>query len=310
MPSSHDLTVHQLRVVRALAHHRSISRTANALSVPQPAISRLIARVEALVGLPLFNRSSGGVSLTQAGERFLIHAQEMLDVHDLALSEAQQMQGKLIGEVRIAAPESVGDILFAPLIKHFQLKHPEAVVRAIASYSASIPSMLDNAMVGIGIIADTHSQPPGRCELLCREQFYLVGQRDDPELARADTPLAKAARLPLIINAMTGGFRTVLDDAFARTNVTPNIRIEIDANTPLLDLVAAGEGYSILPFSVLANRPQRKLLSISRIVKPVMSRRLSLVTATGQATTPLTRAVARQIKISMKDLAAEARWLM
>lgn len=309
MTSRQDFTIHQMRLFSAVARHGSLSRAASALSVPQPAISRLVGRIEATVGLPLLARSGQGVSLTEAGQRFLSHAEKALHYHDLAYSDLQDLRGKLVGETRIAAPESVGDVLFAPLIKHFQAKHSDAAVRTVAASSVSIPALLDNGVVDIGIVADTHPRPAGPLEALCREEFYLIGKLAARETAKAEIPLEAVAALPLILNAMPGGFRTVIDAAFARLNLTPKVCIEIDANRPLLDLILAGEGFSILPFSIVSRKHRLRDLSASRIVEPVLSRRLSLAIARGRAVTPVCREAARQIKVVMRHQAEDARWL-
>ncbi len=303
-----DFTIKQLRVLAAVARHGSVTRTAGVLSLPQSAVSRIVNRLEAAVGTPLVIRSGHGIALTRAGERFLGHAERILHVHDLALDEIAAMKGTLSGEVRVAAPESIGGVIFAPLVKQLRSHHPDAGVRTIASHSVTIPTMLDNGTADLGIVADTHPGPPGNAEALIAEEFFLVGPRGAPETRRPEIPLEEVARLPLILNAMPGGFRTVTDRAFACRRMEPDVRIEIDANGPLIELVEAGEGFAILPFCVMCKRTQS--LAAARIVDPVMSRTLSLVMARNRPVTPVWRETARLIREVTQASAGLARWTM
>ncbi len=303
-----DLTLHQIRLFLKVAELGSISKAGSAMLVPQPAVSRLITRLESNLGSPLLERLGRGVCLTPAGERFKKRAELIVHHHDLARQDVQETQDQLYGEVRLATPESVGDILFVPLVRHFRQHHPGVAVRVVAAASASIPTLMDNGMVDIGVMADTHAPPSGHVEPLCREEFYLVGPKGSAKTAGETVKLDQIADLPLILNAMQGGFRTVIDRAFSSCNFHPNVQIEIDANDPLLDLILEGEGFSILPFSTIARKHQLSGLSAARIVSPDITRQLLLATAPGRPMTPLCREVARQVPAIMRSFAKVARW--
>ncbi len=310
MASEAEFSIHQMRVFTLIARHGSMSAAASALSLPQPSVSRLVGRIEATAGVQLFARTADGVSLTDAGQVFMQNAEQALHFHDLAYAKLQDISGKLVGEVRIAAPESVSDNLFAPLIRRFQEDHPDAAVRAIAALSALIPPMLDSGAIDIGIVANTHPAPGGTPEDLCTERFFLIGTERSPEVCQPTIPLAQVAKLPLILNAMPGGFRTLIDNAFQSLGETPNARIEIDANAPLLDLILDGEGFSIMPYSIIAQKRQRFGLSAAEIVEPALTRKLSMFIARRRPVTPLVREAARQVRAVMSEHASDTRWSM
>lgn len=305
---SRDCTVPQLRTFLKVAELGSLSRAAVALTTPQPAVSRMMSRIEQSVGVTLLERRASGVSLTAAGERFAEHARASVKHHDLAREEAQALGGVLRGEVRIATPESVGDLVFVPLVRHFREKHPATSVRVMVATSSSIPGLIDNRMIDVGVIADTHPASGLVGDPLCREDFYLVGPAGARALAASTIRLARAARLPLVLNAMPGGLRTRIDEAFAARKIAPSIRFEIDATDPLLDLLVDGEGYSILPFSTIAKKSQCARLGVARIVAPAIYRRLLLVLGPARTSSSLCREVARQLRRIVHEVAPAARW--
>ena len=304
-----DFTMHQFRLFLKVADSGSFSKAAISLGLPQPSISRLIARIEANIGTTLFERSSLGVLLNAAGEKFREHAELAVYYHDLAFSEVQRSSGILHGEARIATPESVANILFFPLIKQFQDLHPQARIRVITSSSVSIPSLIDNDIVDIGIIANTHRPPTLPLENLCRENLYLIGPKDTQGVKSETIPLAEVATLPLILNAMPGGLRSLIESAFAKLKLAPQVKIEIDSNEPLLELIIAGEGFTILPFSAIAGKSRLGQLSAAKIINPEIPRNFMLTTAANRPFPAVCREAARQIRIIMQNHALQARWI-
>lgn len=303
-----DFTLHQYRVFLKVADLGSITRAANLLAIPQPSVSRSISRIEATLKVKLIERNRNGVSLTDAGQRFQAHVREALRHFDLAALAASQDQSELSGEVRFAAPESVARMIFGPLVTRFQELYPAAKVRVMTSASVHIPSLLDNQVVDIGIIADTHPAPGGRPEILCREDFYLVGPGENPQKAGKTVKLKNIAGLPLILNAMHGGFRARIDEAFQKHGLKPDVIAEIDANEPLLDLVLENAGYSILPFSAIARRGRAGQFSAARIVSPGIERCLKLVQTSQQPLSAIGRETARLVRLIVAEQAATARW--
>ncbi|KAI1698544.1 bacterial regulatory helix-turn-helix protein, lysR family domain-containing protein [Ditylenchus destructor] len=76
----------------AVAEHRHVGRAAEALGLTQSALTRALARLEALAGLPLFERHPKGVMPTEAGLAFLRRARRIQLEYDDTLSELHQMK--------------------------------------------------------------------------------------------------------------------------------------------------------------------------------------------------------------------------
>ena len=303
-----DFTLHQYRIFLRAAELGSITRTAHALALPQPSISRSIARMESDLQVKLIERHRNGIRLTAAGERFNLHAREAVRQFDLARVAASQAGAQLTGEVRLAAPESVGGILFVPLVKAFQQTYPDARIRVMTSASTHIPTLMDNQVIDLGIIADTHTAPSTDAEILCRESLYLVAPAGRRIGKQKTIMLGELERLPLYLNAMQGGFRARIDEACARANVTLQVLAEIDANESLLDLVLNEGGYTILPYSAIARPHRVEQFNASRIVKPEIARQLKLVTASSRPLPPIARETPRLIRRILQQQAATARW--
>ena len=303
-----DFTLHQFRVFLKVAELGSITRSANALSIPQPSVSRSLARIERALEVKLIERHHGGIRLTEAGQAFRNHASEAMRHFDLAPVAARQSRLEVTGEVRLAAPESFAGVVFRPLVKRFQQRFPGARIRVMTSASVNIPSLIDNNIVDMGVIADTHSAPTMPAEPLCREDLYLVGPRGHPATRAATVRLARIATLPLYLNAMAGGLRARIDEAFNRQGLGMQVRAEIDANEPLLDLVLDEQGFTILPFSVIAGKHRAGQLAAARIVAPSISRNLSLVVTASHPVSPACRHSIGLVNEIVREHRALAKW--
>jgi DNA-binding transcriptional LysR family regulator len=257
----------------------------------------------------LIERFREGITLTPAGQQFYHHALEAIRHFDLARITAVQDRGELTGEVTLAAPESFAGIVFVPLVSRFQELYPDARIRVMISASVLIPNLIDNNVVDMGVIADTHSAPAMPTEPLCRESFYLVSARGDPNTKGKTTSLKNVARLPLILNAMRGGFRARINEAFYREGLDINVLAEIDANEPLLDLVLEKARYTILPFSAVATKSRIDKYSVSRIVSPEISRNLKLVMTPSRPVNQVCRQTSRLAKRIVAELSSKAKWV-
>ena len=123
-----NVSFRQLRVFTEVAQHGSMARAAEALHLTPPAVSMQIKELEAQVGLPLFDRAGRKVSLSTAGEYFLVHTRRMLaalkDADD-AMARLKRLEHGLltIGLVSTAK-------YFVPqLLARFHEEHPGVDVR-------------------------------------------------------------------------------------------------------------------------------------------------------------------------------------
>ena len=180
----------------------------------------------------------------------------------------------------------------------------------MTSASAQIPSLIDNNIVDMGVIADTHSAPAMPTETLCREDLYLIGIKGHEVLQQPSIRLQQLATLPLYLNAMAGGFRARIDEACNRQGLVMQVRAEIDANEPLLDLVLEEQGFTILPYCVIARKSRAEQFSATRIVDPEISRNLKLVVTPSHPVSASCRQTISLVHDIVRAQASRARWTL
>ena len=97
----------QLRAFDAVAQTLHFGRAADRLGIAQPTISKEIRRLERAIGVPLFNRSAGGTTLTAAGERLRKPAAAVLEQVRSFEAAASLVKREAQGAVTIAASPSI-----------------------------------------------------------------------------------------------------------------------------------------------------------------------------------------------------------
>src|SRR5918992_3904177 len=102
------MELRQLRYLVALADERHFTRAAAREQVAQPALSQQIRRLERELGLPLVQRTTRRVALTDAGARLVERARRALDELEAGRAELQELAGIRTGRVAIGAIQALG----------------------------------------------------------------------------------------------------------------------------------------------------------------------------------------------------------
>ena len=114
-----------MRTFVRVVERGSFSAVARELNVGQPAVSKQIRALEQHLGGPLFARSTRQLALTDQGQGFYSHCQEILGSLEVATRSFASGQEQIAGPLRIAAPVSYGRLCIAPLIGVFLQRYPD-----------------------------------------------------------------------------------------------------------------------------------------------------------------------------------------
>jgi len=121
------------------ARDGSLSSAAKNLGVSQPTLSRNIQMLEQQTKLQLFQRTTKGLTLTEAGEKLIDAATQMEEASDLFQRQTTGLSEELAGDIRISANEIVGIYLLPPALTAFREKHPKVHIEIeITNQSTSL----------------------------------------------------------------------------------------------------------------------------------------------------------------------------
>ncbi|MBK5143217.1 LysR family transcriptional regulator [Budviciaceae bacterium BWR-B9] len=111
----------------------SFTAAAKRAGLPKSSVSQRISHLEQALGLRLLMRTTRQLSLTFAGERYLVHCQEMMQASERASQSLQMLRASPSGRIRITAPAGLAVTLLAPIVTDFQLRYPEVSIEVYVS---------------------------------------------------------------------------------------------------------------------------------------------------------------------------------
>jgi len=235
----------QLRYFQAVARHQHVSRAAAELRVAQPALSRAIARLEAELGVPLFDRRGRRVRLNRFGAMFLARAGRALDELDQGQHELRDAAGLAQGTVAVAA-ETLRTL--SGLVAGFLAGHPGVRFRLFQSPAPAMAAQLQAGEVDLCLA----SQPlPGlgnasaglvSIELLSEEVLLAV----PPSHRLAGRTRAGVGELvgEPFVTTRPGYWQRALTDRLFTDAV---IVCEGDEPYAIRGLISAGVGIGLMP---------------------------------------------------------------
>ncbi|MBF8740787.1 LysR family transcriptional regulator [Pseudomonas guariconensis] len=125
------MALDMLREIQAfvsVAHKRSFVAAARSLGRSPSSVTRAVQALEDNAGAKLLNRSASTVTLTEAGERLLPHAERLLDVQRDAADELAALSGTAQGWIRFAAPELLSQQVLPQVLAEFSQCHPQVTL--------------------------------------------------------------------------------------------------------------------------------------------------------------------------------------
>ena len=114
----------QLEYVLVLSREGTFSKAADALNITQPSLSQYIKKIEKEIGLPLFDRTSGEVRLTDAGRVYLESGKQILDLEQQMIAKFQDIAEHKAGTLRIGTSPFRSASMMPTIAKHFQTVYP------------------------------------------------------------------------------------------------------------------------------------------------------------------------------------------
>jgi DNA-binding transcriptional LysR family regulator len=261
----------QLRYFQAVARHEHVSRAAAELRVAQPALSRSIARLEAELGVPLFERRGRRVALNRFGAAFLSRVGRALSELDQGRRELADAAGLARGSVALAA-ETLRTI--TDLTASFLASHPEVSFRLYQSPAPEMAAQLQAGQVDLCLA----SQPlPGRsvqATKLLTEEVLLGVPRSHRLAARNRASIEDLVAEPFVTTRPGYWQRGLADELFARVDGQPTIACEGDEPYAIRGLISAGVGVGLLP--AMARRTGRPPIAWLHLDAPGCQRTLSI----------------------------------
>ncbi|MEM7373925.1 MAG: LysR family transcriptional regulator [Bacteroidota bacterium] len=245
------MNIHSLRSALMLAQKLNFTRTAEALNIVQPALSRKIQQLEEEIGAPIFKRNKRNVELTPAGLYFIQEVEQIIKQLERVVDRTVKIHRGEAGELRIGFTHSVMQSILPGIIKKIRQGMPELKTILHEMNNRDQYLALQKGELDVGFC--TNPLVPGKLKsrVIQVDHFVLLLPKNHPVDAENFTDLSVLAEEDFIFPSPSDGpnYVRMLESMCLDAGFQPKIIHETDSATTSFRLVEAGLGVSFEPLS-------------------------------------------------------------
>jgi len=277
------MTLTELRYIVAVARLQHFGRAAEACFVSQPTLSVAVKKLEDELGVQLFERGPGEVSITPAGRRVVEQAQRALEEADKVKTLAKSAADPLDGPLKLGAIFTIAPYLLPQLIPVLRRRAPRMPLVLEENYTATLSERLKRGEIDAALVALPFDEPGITVTPLYDEQFVVALAKTHPWAKRKSIAADELAKESLLLLGTGHCFRDQVLNAcpsLNRSSATPGSlqkTVEGSSLETIRLMVASGLGLTVLPASAVPERPAaRELLAYIPFTRPAPDRRVVL----------------------------------
>lgn len=299
-----NYTLHQLHILVKLIETKSVTKTAEAMYLTQPAVSIQLKKLQEQFSVPLFEVVSRKVHITDFGVEIGIAAEKILEQVSAINYQSEAYKGLLTGRVKISVV-STGKYVIPYFLAPFISKHPQVDISVDVTNKYSVVENLEQNTVDFSLVSIIPEHLSLERLDLIPNKLYLVGGKKETAVK---TPLKPSGleKLPLIYREEGSGTRHTMEQYLASIGITQRKKMELTSNEAVKQAIIAGLGYSIMPVIGIKNELQNGDLRIIPAQNLPLQTTWSLVWPKGKQHAPSAAAFIRYLQETKQHVENES----
>ena len=266
-----------LHIFRSVMIHGSATSAAVDVNMTQSAVSRTLKEFEAAVGFRLFDRERTGLRPTREARQLFKDVQRAYAAFADVNQTAQSILNKEAGQLRIAALGVYVDGFVSRSLSGFMARYPGIDIQLIGATKPEIEKLVATEQVDLGIT----TLPASSTLLMVRSSI----KRNAVCIFSKDNTLRKKKKITLpdlldheLIHQLKGApLRSVMDMKFNEQGIEPTVRVEIESQRAIVNIVCTGGGIGVVDPDILSDQDRNQICC--RPLTPSLEWSLALVTA-------------------------------
>jgi LysR family hydrogen peroxide-inducible transcriptional activator len=267
------VTLTELRYIVAVARERHFGRAAEACFVSQPTLSVGVKKLEEELGVQLFERGPGEVTVTPAGSKIVEQAQRVLEEASRIKDLAAAGRDPLAGPLRLGAIYTIGPYLLPKLVPILRRTAPAMQLHIQENFTHRLSDALKGGEVDVILIALPFDEPGIETRAVYDEPFFVAVPKGHAWAERKRLTSDELTRESLLLLGEGHCFR---DQVLEFCHTTRTRAIEGGSLETIRQMVAGGVGVTVLPSTSISPSTGSELIRIVPFARPVPSRRVVL----------------------------------
>ncbi|WP_114973998.1 LysR substrate-binding domain-containing protein [Rhodoferax ferrireducens] len=284
-----NIKLRHLQLVVALDQFRHLGRTAEFLSVSQPAVSKMLAEVESMLDLTLFDRSTRGTEPTSSGQAIVRFARSVLADYERTRDEIAAVASGAAGRTRVGSMVVALPVLLAGAVKLLKQRSAQA---SVLVEEGDLTHLLPKLRLGeldlfVGRLEPGYSAPDLVTEALYNEPMVVVVKHGHALTRQPAPDWGDLARMPCVLPPPWASLRVKIEQTFFRHGLNPPLDIlETSSFLALSTFVQQRDAAGFLARSVGLHFQNQGLLHVLPIEVPIELPPIGLITMRGRRLPP------------------------
>jgi DNA-binding transcriptional LysR family regulator len=270
------MDLRQLNYFMEIARLASFSKASQHLHLSQPTLSKMIKNLEEELGVPLFDRSTRRIHLTDTGEVLKEQGQLILKAFEnlnAALTDVIQMKK---GKFSLGLPPVIGASFFPKIIAQFHEQYPQIEIDLVEEGGKMIEQHLMEGSVDLGVVVLPVDEERFEVVPLVNRELLLIVNPLHRLAHREGVSLNDLQDEPFILFRQGFALHDRVREACIRAGYEPQIAYESTQWDFIAEMVAAGLGISLLPETICRKLDPVQITAI-RMTEPKVHWDLAII---------------------------------
>lgn len=247
------MTIRDLEIFVAVAESGHIGSAANKLYISQPTVSHVISQIEETCHVKLFERLSRKLYITETGEELLQYARHLLanfrDMEHYLYHASEQIC------LHIGASLTVGSFFLAGMVTKFERENPNIRVRVYIDNTKNIISRILDGSLDVAVVEGDVSSDDVLEKVVYEDELVLICGKGHPFAYRKSVRLSELKNMDFVLREEGSGTRDFLINLTEKRGIPIVEKWVCHSSDSIINIVAAGQGVSILSKSLVLHEP-------------------------------------------------------
>ena len=274
---------------------KSISKAASKLYISQPSLSAIVKKTETRLGMPIFDRSTSPLRLTEFGKKYIRAVEDVFEIEKSVESYVSDINMLRTGELSIGASNVFAAYTLPPMIAKFKKSYPDVRVNLTEGNTEMLESLLSSNKVDMVIDNNRYDSSVYDKALYSEERILLAvpkifapcdGVREfelNEECIRTKSyrkkdfpavPLSVFKDVPFVMLTPNNDTRIRSDKMCKEAGFCPNIVLEVHQQATAYMIATTKIGATFISDRVIEKMPAHESMAYYKIDSPSAERRV------------------------------------
>lgn len=269
------MTLRHMQIFVAVAECKNMSQAARRLYIAQPTVSQAIGEIEAFYGCRLFERLNKKLYITEAGERLLPYAQNLVSLSD-EMHRVMDL-GSRRKIIKVGATITVGTCVLAETVNRVEAAHPDMGIEVLVDNTAQIESRLLDGRLDLALVEGQVKSADLLVKPVIRDELVLVCGPAHPFAALQSVAPEALAGEAFVLRESGSGTRESFDRFAEERRLSVYVKWVCHSSDAILSAVESGQGLSVISRRLVALSGKADRLHIVPMEGAALFRWFSLV---------------------------------